>query len=216
MMPESMAWPGIALLGVWHGVNPGMGWLFAVALGLQCKERRAVWRAFPPLALGHAVAVAGALLLAVSLEVVVPVSVLRWVVGVTLVGFGISKLVSSRHPRYGGMLVNARQLTVWSALMAAAHGAGLMVVPFVLDGTPRGAAEGPHAGHLAAMTSGPGAEAAVMATVVHTIGYLTAACLLAFLVYEYLGVSVIKRWWVNLDRIWAATLIVTGVLTPLW
>jgi hypothetical protein len=66
------------------------------------------------------------------------------------------------------------------------------------------------------MTSGPGAEAAVMATVVHTIGYLTAACLLAFLVYEYLGVSVIKRWWVNLDRIWAATLIVTGVLTPLW
>lgn len=211
-----MAWPGIALLGVWHGMNPGMGWLFAVALGLQYRERRAVWRAFPPLALGHALAVAGALLLAVSLEVVVPVSVLRWVVGVTLVGFGISKLLSGRHPRYGGMRVNARQLTVWSALMAAAHGAGLMVVPFVINGKTADLADGPHAGHLAAVASGSGAEAAVVATVIHTIGYLSAACLLAFLVYEYLGVSVIRRWWVNLDRIWAATLIVTGVLTPLW
>jgi hypothetical protein len=214
-MAESMAWPGVLLLGVWHGVNPGMGWLFAVALGLQYKERRAVWRAFPPLALGHALAVAGALLLAVSLEVVVSVSVLRWVVGVILVGFGISKLVSSRHPRYGGMMVNARQLTVWSALMAAAHGAGLMVVPFVLNGSESRALGGPHTGHLTALTSAPGAEAAVMATVIHTVGYLAAACLLAFVVYEYLGVSMIKRWWVNLDRIWAATLILTGILTPL-
>jgi hypothetical protein len=214
-MAESMAWPGVLLLGIWHGVNPGMGWLFAVALGLQYKERRAVWRAFPPLALGHALAVAGALLLAVSLEVVLSVSVLRWVVGVILVGFGISKLVSSRHPRYGGMMVNARQLTVWSALMAAAHGAGLMVVPFVINGSGSRAMEGPHTGHLTALTSAPGAEAAVMATVIHTAGYLAAAGLLAFLVYEYLGVSMIKRWWVNLDRIWAATLIVTGMLTPL-
>jgi hypothetical protein len=213
-MAESMAWPGVVLLGVWHGVNPGMGWLFAVALGLQYKERRAVWRALPPLALGHALAVAAALLLAVSLEVVVPVSVLRWIVGLILVGFGTAKLISSRHPRYGGMLVNARQLTVWSALMAAAHGAGLMVVPFVLGPASR-APEGPHAGHLTALASAPGAEAAVLATVLHTVGYLAAACLLAFIVYEYLGVSMIKRWWVNLDRFWAATLIVTGMLTPL-
>ena len=211
-----MAWPGVVLLGVWHGVNPGMGWLFAVALGLQYKERRAVWRAFPPLALGHALAVAGALLIAVSLEVVVPVSVLRWVVGMILVGFGVSKFVSSRHPRYGGMLVNARQLTVWSALMAAAHGAGLMVVPFVITGTSQDLTGGPHAGHLAAVVTGLGAEAAVMATMFHTVGYLSTACLVAFLVYEYLGVSVIRRWWVNLDRIWAGTLTATGVLTPLW
>ena len=209
-----MAWPGIALLGVWHGVNPGMGWLFAVALGLQYKERRAVWRALPPLALGHAAAIVGVLLLAAGLEVVIPLSALKWVVGVALVSFGILKLVSARHPRYGGMQVNARELTVWSALMAAAHGAGLMVVPFVLGQSADARADGEHAGHLAAIASGPGAEAAIIATAVHTAGYLLAACLVAFLVYEHLGVSVIKRWWVNIDRIWAVTLIVTGMLSP--
>jgi hypothetical protein len=210
-----MAWPGIALLGIWHGVNPGMGWLFAVALGLQHKEGRAVWRALPPLALGHAAAIAGVLVLAASLEVVIPLSVLRWAVGVTLVGFGMVKLVSSRHPRYGGMQVNAGQLMVWSALMAAAHGAGLMVVPFVLGQSASTAADGEHARHLAAVATGVGAEAAMMATALHTTGYLLAAGFVAFLVYKYLGVSVIKRWWVNIDRIWAMTLIATGVLTPL-
>lgn len=214
MTPE-LAWPAIALLGVWHGVNPGMGWLFAVALGLQHQDGRAVWRALPPLASGHAVAIAAVLLVAASLEVVIPLSALRWVVGVMLVGFGVLKLVSPRHPRYGGMQVSRGQLTLWSALMAAAHGAGLMVVPFVLGQGAHRASGGEHADHLAAVVTGPGAEAAITATALHSAGYLVASGLLAFLVYHYLGVSIIKRWWVNIDRIWAVTLIATGVMTPL-
>lgn len=212
MLPASFAWPGILLLGVWHGVNPGMGWLFAVALGMQDRKRRAVWRALPALALGHAIAIGGVLLLAASVEVVIPLAALRWGVGLLLVLVGVSKLVSSRHPVYGGMRVSSRELTIWSALMASAHGAGLMVVPFVLGRAT--ASPGEHAAHLAISPSGPGPEAAILATALHTVGYLLATGLLAFLVYERLGLSVLKRMWVNLDLMWAATLVATGVLTP--
>jgi hypothetical protein len=215
MFPESLAWSGILLLGIWHGMNPGMGWLFAVALGMQDRKRRAVWRALPPLALGHGIAIAGALLLAASIEVVIPLAALQWGVGLLLVVFGGSKLVRSRHPRYGGMRMSSRELTVWSALMASAHGAGLMVVPFVLGRVRQDASAGDHTGHLAAIASGPGPDAAIFATALHTGGYLLATCLLAFLVYERLGLSVLKRMWVNLDVVWAMTLVVTGVLTPL-
>lgn len=215
MMPESMAWSGILLLGVWHGVNPAMGWLFAVALGMQDRKRRAVWRALPPLALGHGIAIAGVLVIAASLEVVIPLDVLQWAIGSMLVVFGLWKLVSSRHPRYGGMRVNSRELTIWSALMASAHGAGLMVVPFVLGQAGPTAISPEHAGHMAAMASGTGRDAAILATTLHTAGYLLATGLLAFLVYERLGLSVLKRFWVNVDRVWAVTLIITGVLTPL-
>lgn len=213
MLTDSMAWPGVALLGAWHGINPGMGWLFAVALGLQQGGRRAVWQALPPLALGHALAILVVVLLAAGLQLVMSVTLLRWITGMLLVAFGAWKLVTARHPRYGGMLISPRELTVWSALMAAAHGAGLMVVPFVLGQAHAGTHA--HAGHLAAVSGSPGAEAAILATVVHTVAYLLAACGVAFLVYERLGVSVIKRLWVNIDRIWAVTLVVTGVLTPL-
>ena len=135
-MDDPTLWPWLALagLGALHGVNPGMGWLFAVALGLQEGRARAVWRALPPLALGHALAIALAVAVAAAIGGIIPVAPLRWGVAAVLLGFGLLRLRFHRHPRYGGMRVGPRQLTIWSFLMATAHGAGLMILPVVLAG----------------------------------------------------------------------------------
>lgn len=214
MTADTVVWPALLVLGIWHGINPGMGWLFAVALGLQERKRRAVWRALPPLALGHAIAISVAILIAFTLGSVVPVTVLKWGVGFILIGFGVDRLQRSRHPRYGGMKVNARELTIWSALMASAHGAGLMVVPLVLGPGQNDHTSTPSRVAHVSMSMTGSAEAALLTTVIHTAGYLVVAGTVAFLVYEKLGVQILRRIWVNLDLVWGAALIVTGVVTP--
>jgi hypothetical protein len=146
------AWSTLFLLGAYHGINPGMGWLFAVARGMQEHRTRAVLWSLPPIALGHALAIGVVVLIAQLAEVAVPLLYIRIGVGVMLVGLGVYKLVRSRHFRWGGMQVGFRDLTIWSFLMASAHGAGLMVLPVVLAG--------PHAHHITASqeaTSGVGA-----------------------------------------------------------
>jgi hypothetical protein len=210
-------WLGLLLLGAWHGVNPAMGWLFAVALGLQGGERRAVWQALPPLALGHALAVAAVVLLAGLAGLALPAAHLKWLVAAVLLGFGLLRLVRSRHPRFGGMQVGFRDLTAWSFLMASAHGAGLMVVPFVL-GVTTAHAHGhheagalTHGGLLPALTD---QSAAIAATLLHTAGYLLVMALVAAIVYERLGLRLLRTHWLNLDRVWAAALILTALLTP--
>ena len=127
-------WPWITLaaLGAYHGINPSMGWLFAVALGLQERSRSAVFNAFPPIALGHAASVALVVGVVVVSRAIVPIDALKIVGCVALVSFGIYKLVRSSHPRWVGMRVGFRDLTAWSFLMASAHGAGLMLVPILL------------------------------------------------------------------------------------
>jgi hypothetical protein len=231
-METLMSWPwvGLLLLGALHGVNPGMGWLFAVALGLQEEDRRAVWGALGPLALGHLLAVAVALAVAAALGLVVPASVLRWAVAAALVGMGILQLSRHLHPRRGGMRVGAKDLVIWSFMMASAHGAGLMALPFALaagrragEGDPSGAAAagGGHAAHglpaepLAA-SLGSAELAGVLATLVHTVGYLAVMGAVAVVVYEKLGLRLLRSAWINLDLVWAAALIVTGVLTATW
>lgn len=214
------SWVMILLLGVWHGINPGMGWLFAVALGLQERKGAAVWRALPPLALGHAAAIGAALLVALLLGMAIPLDGLKWVVAALLLGFGLFRLLSSRHPRYGGMQVGARDLTVWSFLMGSAHGAGLMVVPFVLDAAD--AANGAavhmagHSAHADPLLAGAGSEqvVAMLAMLVHTAGYLIVTGLLALVVYRKLGLRLLRTAWLNLDIVWAAALIVTALVTP--
>lgn len=226
-MDEATLWPWVVLLllGAAHGVNPGMGWLFAVALGVQDGERRAVWRALLPLGLGHALAVAAAVAVAVMLGLVVPLAQLRWLVAASLLGAGVFHWRRHRHPRWGGMRVGARDLTVWSFLMAAAHGAGLMALPFAMDaGAVRdpAAAHAGHAAHLGASAAAGGAPAAagfagpeltaLLATLVHSAGYLLVTGLIAVVVYERLGLRLLRRAWINVDRIWAAALIVTAVV----
>lgn len=212
-MSHAPAWPwvGIVLLGVWHGINPGMGWLFAVALGLQEGKGTAVWRALPPLALGHGLAIASTILLAALVGLVVPRGALKWVVVLTLLAFAAYRLFSHQHPRFGGMRVGARDLTIWSFLMATAHGAGLMVLPFVL-GLEFSMHAGGHAGHMS-MIGDPAVGLA--ATLVHSAAYLLATTLLAWLVYTWLGVRLLRKAWFNLDVVWVAALAMTGALTAM-
>jgi hypothetical protein len=209
------SWMALAALGAGHGLNPGMGWLFAVALGMQEGRARAVWRALPPLALGHAMAVGAAVVTAAALGQVVPAEALARMVGVLLVLLGARRLVRHRHPRYGGMRVNFRELTTWSFLMATAHGAGLMVLPLLLGHSTAGAAphHGSHLVHVTAASMLPvanGAAAGLHATLLHTGGYLLVTGIIAIVVYRKLGLRLLQTVWINLDLIWGVALIVTG------
>ena len=201
MNEEFTLWPMLFLLGAYHGINPGMGWLFAVARGMQEHRARAVAWSLPPIALGHALAIGVVVLIAELAQVAVPLTYIRVGVAVTLVGLGVFKLIRSRHFRWGGMQVGFRQLTIWSFLMASAHGAGLMVLPVVLAG--------PHAHHMAAAQSAGGG---VGATLIHTLGYFTVTAAAALLVYQKFGLAMLRRSWFNLDLIWAVALVVTGLV----
>jgi hypothetical protein len=210
--PASTSWTALLALGAGHGINPAMGWLFAVALGLQRQSRGAVWGALGPLALGHAFAIALAIATAGLVGLIVSPEVLKWGTAGLLIGLGVFRLVRSRHIVYGGMRVDARELATWSFLMASAHGAGLMVLPLVIGDVP---ATG-HAGHLvaASVIGFAGIEwNGVLAALVHTAGYLLVTGVIAVIVYEKVGLRFLRTAWVNLDLIWAVALVVTGVAT---
>jgi hypothetical protein len=200
----------VIVLGAVHGINPAMGWLFAVSLGLQAQSGRAVWRALGPLALGHALAIAAALVTAAALGVVIPLAWVRWTAAAALLAFGVFQLLKShRHPASsrGGMTVGAKDLTIWSFIVSSAHGAGLMILPFVLGASMAGSSEHAHAEHL----GGTG----LVAMLLHTASYLTMAGVIAWLVYSRLGLRLLRTAWVNMNVIWAIALIVTGVVSLL-
>ena len=217
MRDVAFPWLSLLLLGAVHGINPAMGWLFAVARGLQERNRRALWRALGPLALGHALAVAAALGVALTLGRVAPLGVLRWIVAVALLVVGVDGLRRHRHVQLKGMRVSGRELATWSFLMASAHGAGLMVLPFVLGkAVPEMAhhhtttvVASPHAVTLAGI--GDLDAMAIIAPLVHTIGYLVATITLALVVYEKLGVRVLRRAWINFDLIWGGAMVAAAV-----
>ena len=210
-----MDWQAMVFLGAYHGINPGMGWLFAVALGMQHGSARGVWGALPPIALGHAVSV-GAVLLAVGLaQVVLPVDTLRVLVAVMLTLTGLYRLWRHRHPRFGGMQVGFRDLTIWSFLMASAHGAGFMVVPFVMPAAPTAsAAADEHQHHLAAAAADE-ASAGLAAVGIHTLAYFLTMTLVAWVVYRKLGLRLLRTAWLNLDWFWAGALVVAGLVVLL-
>jgi hypothetical protein len=206
-----MEWNALLALGAYHGINPGMGWLFAVALGMQHGSARGVWRALPPIALGHAAAVGTVLLATTVAGIVVPVHVLKTVIATVLITFGCYRLWRHRHPRFGGMQVGFRDLTVWSFLMASAHGAGFMVLPWVMTmPADVAAAAGEHAAHMHAVSVGT-PWAGVMAVGVHTMAYLVVMTLIAWVVYGKVGLAFLRTAWFNLDWVWAGALVVTGV-----
>ncbi len=196
------AWYALFLLGAYHGINPGMGWLFAVARGMQEHRARAVAWSLPPIALGHALSIGLVVLIAELARVAVPMKYVQIGVAVTLVTLGVFKMVGGRHFRWGGMQVGFRDLTIWSFLMASAHGAGLMVLPVVLAG--------PHAHHH--MVASQGAAGGALATLIHTLGYFAVTAAAAMLVYQKFGLAMLRRSWFNLDLLWAIALVVTGVL----
>ncbi len=221
-MNEYVPWLTVVLLGAYHGLNPGMGWLFAVALGLQERSRAAVLRAFGPIALGHAASIALVVVLVGLLHSVVAPEVLRIGGAVALILFGLYKLlVPLSHPRWVGLRVSGRDLVAWSFLMASAHGAGLMLVPVLthltLDGAPPAMAGG-HGHHATPVGLAAGSAAATLATdlvivTVHTLALFTVMGAIALVVYEKIGLAILRRAWFNLDRIWALALIAAGALT---
>jgi hypothetical protein len=203
----------MVLLGAYHGLNPAMGWLFAVALGMREQKGSAVAKSLIPIAVGHAVAIGSVVVAAAFLGMTLPVIVIRYSVSAVLVGFGIYCLVRHQHPRWVRMQVGFRDLALWSFLMASAHGAGLMVVP-VLLGSSTVQAQDPMTVHnQMPPTAGP--PAAMLATGVHSIAYLAVTGIVAWVVYRKLGLALLRRTWVNFDLVWAAALVVTGVATVL-
>jgi uncharacterized membrane protein len=215
---ESWPWLTLAVLGAYHGLNPAMGWLFAVALGLQERRRDAVLQALPPIALGHAVAISLAVLVIGVAEIMVPLDVLRFVCAGALILFGLYKLIRRRHPRWVGMRVGFGDLTAWSFLMASAHGAGLMLVPVLLRLSStehmQGAhAHGAHIDHTAMASSASVVLADLAAVGLHTLALFAVMGAVAMVVYEKLGVMILKRTWFNLDLLWAGALMGAGLIT---
>jgi hypothetical protein len=201
------------LLGAYHGINPGMGWLFAVALGMQEQKGSAVVRSLIPIAIGHALAIGSVVLMAAVLGMTLPLTAIRYSVAAILIGLGIYSLVRHQHPRWVRMQVGFRDLTVWSFLTASAHGAGLMVVPVLLHSNTveaQGQMAAPN--HMAPAGS---PLAGMLATGVHTIAYLAVTGLVAWVVYRKLGLALLRKTWFNFDLIWAAALVATGLVTLL-
>jgi hypothetical protein len=217
VMPEmSQWWPWISLaaLGAFHGLNPAMGWLFAVALGLQERRLRAVTMALGPIALGHAVAIGIAAVAVGALGLVIPQRLLLTLGGAALLGFAAYKIATRfRHPRWVGMRVSSRDLVLWSFLMASAHGAGLMLIPVLIelrgDGVSSALAHAGHLGHQPSAAS-DALLPALAAVGLHSVAMLTVAGVLAVVVYQKLGVEVLRRAWINLDFIWAGALAISG------
>ena len=204
-------WPWLALilLGAWHGLNPGMGWLFSVALGLQQRSRRAVFAALLPIALGHALAIGLVVLLVYVVGAVIPYRWLEIGSAATLFSIAIWKLWRARHPTWVGMRVNFWDLTTWSWLMASAHGAGLMVVPVLLGGRSVFCGATPSSTNSLRLVHPLSATAAVG---VHTVSHLIIAGLLAWVVYDFVGLAVLRRSWINLDLIWCFSLLGAAVV----
>src|SRR5260370_180793 len=166
-MRGDWSWATVFLLGAYHGINPGMGWLSAVALGMQEKRARAVVRSLAPITLGHALAIGVVIALAGLAGIVVPLNYLKIAVAAGLIALGAYRIVRSRHFHWGGMQVGFSELTLWSFLMASAHGAGFMVLPVVM-GLPASSAAAAHHMHVhSAGLQDP--ITGLLATLVHTL-----------------------------------------------
>ena len=222
MTPGTLApWLALAALGAFHGANPAMGWLFAVGLGLQNGRRGAVLRALSPIALGHAASIAVVVAVVAAASAVMPARTLRLVGGLAVLGTGVYRLTrGARHPRWVGMRVGFRDLTLWSFLMSSAHGAGLMLVPLLLA-PEKPELVGPlahsHAAHVAPLAAGTTTGSVLISTsavlAVHSGAMLVVMGAIALAVYDLFGVGFLRRGWINLDALWATTLVAAGAVT---
>ena len=210
---DTISWWGMLGLGAYHGINPGMGWLFAVALGMQEKRRTAVIGALFPMALGHAISIGIVVLVIALAQQQLPKDVLRIACAVVLFGFGVYKFFSARHPKWVGMRVNFKDLTIWSFLMASAHGAGLMLAPLLLR-MPAAEASG-HMHHApASMTDNT--VMLLSAVGVHTLSFFLVTGIVAVIVYEVVGLALLRKAWFNLDLLWSIALMIAGIVTFFW
>ncbi|HEX2316528.1 MAG TPA: hypothetical protein VHJ17_22485 [Thermomonospora sp.] len=202
----------LVVLGAFHGLNPGMGWLFAVARGLQERARARVLESLPAIAAGHAASVGVVAVLVALTQSVVATRVVAVAGGVVLVCFGLWRLLSRRHFRWVGMKISLWQLAGWSFLMSSVHGAGLMLLPVIT--ASGGEAVSGHA-HGLGHAQGSALMSGIFVTGVHTLAMFLVAGVIAVVVYEVVGLAVLRRAWLDLDRIWAVALIGAGAAAVL-
>jgi hypothetical protein len=202
-MNEAWPWVAVAGLGAFHGLNPAMGWLFAVALGLHRGERRIVWLSLLPIALGHALAVAAVAIAIVAAGVMIDMRVVTVASGLILIAWALYHWrYGSRHRVRVGMKAGLAGLALWSFLMAIGHGAGLMLWPALMPlcfpgGVPSGA--------------GNPFVTALLGVGLHTLAMLTVTGAIAVTVYEWVGVAILRHAWINLDLIWMISLLAAGL-----
>lgn len=207
MAGSAWVWLALAGLGAWHGLNPAMGWLFAVGLGLQERSRKALFAALIPIALGHALAISLMVFVIVLLGITVSATWLQIGGAAILIGLGLWKLIRARHPKWVGMRVGFWDLIGWSWIMATAHGAGLMLVPVLLGARSTFCGRNPGTGVDGAFSPIP----AMSGVAVHTLSHLTVAVVMAWLVYDFLGLAILRRAWFNVDLVWSLSLVLAGV-----
>lgn len=226
-----LPWMMLAMMGAFHGLNPAMGWLFAVSLGFQERRTRAVVKALGPIAAGHLLAIAAVVLPVALLQVVIPNRVVMILSGIAMLSYAVYKIATRfRHPRWVGMRITSYELMSWSALMAAAHGAGLMLIPAIAALSRDNAAveampaeemssvmQDGHAHHMQmAVGRTHGGEeliSAILAVSLHTLSMLLVMGVIAVTVYRWLGVGILRRAWVNLDVLWTGALAIAGGIT---
>lgn len=204
----SAAWPWLAIagLGLYHGLNPAMGWLFAVALGLHRRSRAVVLESLLPIAIGHALSIAIVAGLVLAAGLVVDQRLIRWAGGAALVAWALyHQLYGARHRVRVGMQTGAAGLLLWSFLMAGAHGAGLMLVPALI---PLCLSSGPTHAFLASSSM----TTALAAVALHTLAMLAVTGVIALSVYDWIGLGFLRRGWINLDKLWTAALFATGLV----
>jgi hypothetical protein len=206
-------WLAVVALGAYHGLSPGMGWPLAVANGMWAKKDRAVFATLLPLACGHFLAMAAALLpLSLLLAYVDWSEPVRMAAGGLVAAFGAYRLIDRRHPRALARL-GPNHLILWSFLVATAHGAGLMLAPVFL-GLCAASSALPDAGagrDAMAALMGSGIATSVAVSAVHTLAMALAGGIMAWIVYRWAGLALLRRAWLNLESIWAASLVVAGV-----
>jgi len=206
-------WLTLAALGAYHGLNPAMGWLFAVSQGMQHRDRRAVLRALGPIAIGHELSIVLVAALVLGAAAVVQQRTLHVVAAAALLAFGVFRFVSPRaHPRWTTMRVSGRELTLWSFLMSTAHGAGLMVAPLLI-GLEGSAAAAPHQHAEVALASDASLLAGGVGIALHVGTMLLVMGVVAVVVYEKLGLEVLRRAWLNTDALWAGTFVLAAGIT---
>lgn len=211
-MTHPWFWPALFLLGCYHGVNPGMGWLFAVALGLQERRRNAIFAALPPIAIGHVASVLAIVAIAAVAQTTFPQLYIKYGSAAILIGFGLYRGLRSRHLRWVGMRVGFWGLIAWAFLMATGHGAGLMLLPFLLPARDASL----HAMNMPGISSMVRTAVPLgtwlLAVAAHTFGYLMTMTATALIVYDRFGVGILRTAWFNFDLVWAAALVLSGVI----
>jgi hypothetical protein len=211
-MSHFWPWGVLALLGAYHGLNPSMGWLFALSLGLQEKRRSALLLALVPIAFGHATAIAFALLLLHFIQNVLSFTIVKFAVAFVLFSLGIYRLFRASHPRGMGMRASSRDLFFWSFLMASAHGAGVMLMPVLMAQSSSAMTHSME--HMNGLhPAGVPATILFAAVTVHTVAMLLVAGVIAlifFEAYEKTGLRWLQRTWFNFDLLWAIALLVAG------